>query len=321
MPTTAANSLNIVFAGTPDFAVPTLQRLIDSPHRIAAVYTQPDRPAGRGKKTRSSPVKILANSNNLPLHQPETLRTGSEAKQLHDICPDLMVVVAYGLILPSDILSIPRFGCLNVHASLLPRWRGAAPIQRAILAGDDVSGVTIMQMDAGLDTGDILKTVTTPIEAQDTGQALHDRLAEMGADALVSVINEIANNKPPIAVSQDDKDATYADKLTKQEGLIDWKQSAQQLSRLIRAFDPWPVAHTSFAGKPLRIWSARAETGDSDLAPGCVVSTDLDGIRVATGDGQLILTQVQPAGKRRMSAVDFLNARREMIQPGYCFSQ
>ncbi|TNG01812.1 MAG: methionyl-tRNA formyltransferase [Gammaproteobacteria bacterium] len=317
----AANSLNIVFAGTPDFAVPTLRRLNDSPHHIAAVYTQPDRPAGRGQKPTHSPVKALAKTFGLPVHQPEHLRSTSEKEYLTGLSPDLMIVVAYGLILPTDILSIPRFGCLNVHASILPRWRGAAPIQRAILAGDQESGVTIMQMDKGLDTGDILQTITTPIRPEDTGQKLHDRLSEMGADALLSVVNDIANDHPPTPVSQDDRYATYADKLTKQEAEIDWSNDAQQIFLQIQAFNPWPVAYTSFNGKPLRIWSAMVEPGNSSVAPGCVILANQHGIKVATGDGVINLTQVQPAGKRLMSAADFLNARRDLIQPDYCFDQ
>jgi len=313
--------LRVVFAGTPEFALPTLQALIDGPHKVVAAYTQPDRPAGRGKRLRASPVKQLAAQHDIPVYQPENFpknidKDPVDIEVLKGLQPDVMVVVAYGLILPGTVLGIPRYGCLNVHASLLPRWRGAAPIQRAILAGDGKSGVTIMQMECGLDTGDMLAKTTTPITADDTAQTLHDRLANTGAQALLDMVNQIAQGTPPAHEAQDNARATYAEKLSKQEAEINWAEDAITIDRRIRAYNPWPVAFTTFSGQPLRVWKACLKNGDHTGKPGEIMSLENNEIRVATGDGQLALQEVQPAGKQRMPVADFLNARRQQLGPG-----
>jgi len=304
--------LRLLFAGTPDFAVPCLAALLDAGHEVIGVYTQPDRPAGRGRKLQMSPVKALALDRGIPVYQPESLKRDPEAvEQLRALGADLMVVVAYGLLLPTSVLEAPRLGCVNVHASLLPRWRGAAPIQRAILAGDAETGVCIMRMEAGLDTGPVYHRVATPIDPRETGGSLHDRLAELGARALVEALPGIAEgSRAPDA--QDDALATYAHKLSKDEATIDWSAPADAIERQVRAFDPWPVAQTTLEGATLRIWSAEAESEDmagDSAAPGTVVGADRTGIRVATGAGRLCVTRLQPAGKKPMSAADYLNAR------------
>ena len=254
------SSLRIIFAGTPDFAAVALQAIINSGHEVAAVYTQPDRPAGRGRKLKPGPVKQLAMAHAIPVCQPVSLKDESEQQKLRDWNADLMVVAAYGLILPKAVLEIPRFGCLNIHASLLPRWRGAAPIQRAILAGDTESGISIMQMDVGLDTGDILLRTAIEIESHDTGGSLHDKLAIQGAKDLLSALNQVSQQQlTPIA--QDNAQASYAHKLDKSEAHIDWSQSANSIERLVRAFNPWPMAFTLLNGKPLRIYKAEVEIG------------------------------------------------------------
>lgn len=304
-------ALNIVFAGTPDFAVPSLQALIDSPHRVIGVYTQPDRPAGRGRKLTASPVKQRAIEHAIPVYQPENFRTTASLEELAMLKPDLMVVVAYGLILPESVLATPRLGCINVHASLLPRWRGAAPIQRAILAGDNETGVTIMQMEAGLDTGPMLAKISCPIEPDDTGQSLHDRLAPLGNQLLLQVITQLASGTARPAV-QDEALANYAAKLDKAEACIDWTQPAEQIARQIRAFNAWPVAQTSFDGQTLRLWMATATGQKVDATPGSLVSATAEGMDVATGNGVLRISELQPAGKRRMPVTDFLNARPAM---------
>lgn len=315
----------VVFAGTPDFAVPNLEALLRADVELVAVFTQPDRPAGRGRKLQASPVKAAALAHGIPVHQPSSFRNDPAALAvLTDLAPDLIVVVAYGLILPPSVLQIPHRGCINVHASLLPRWRGAAPIQRAILAGDRTTGITIMGMEQGLDTGPMVLTKTVPIAAAETGGSLHDKLAPLGAQALIealpSILDGSATPRP-----QDDADATYASKLTKAEASIDWRRPAAEIDRLVRAFDPWPVAQTRIGAEVLRIWSARplgaadaATDTDTDAAtvagappptPGCVLACGRDGIDVATGAGILRITRLQPPGKRAMSAADFLNAR------------
>jgi len=308
--------LKIIFAGTPEFSVPTLKILIDSPHQVVSVYTQPDRPAGRGRQPRPSPVKQMAESARIPVYQPENFKEKQAIETLREQQPDIMIVVAYGLLLPAVVLGIPKYGCLNVHASLLPRWRGAAPIQRAILAGDEQTGITIMQMDEGLDTGAMLNTVSTEITMTDTGQDLHDRLSESGAKALLDVVNDIAVGRGPKPVKQDNANATYAQKLSKVEARVDWSLDAEQIDRQIRAFNPWPVAYTEIAGLPLRIWTACIGHDVVSADPGTVISLEGGQISVATGKGVIELLEVQPAGKRRMSAADFINSRREMIRPG-----
>ena len=304
-----AEPLKIIFAGTPDFAAEALKALLDTEHQVIAVYTQPDRPAGRGRKLAYGPVKQLAMDHRIPVKQPKSLKGKSEQSELQALQADLMVVVAYGLLLPQEVLDAPRLGCINIHASLLPRWRGAAPIQRAILAGDRESGVTIMQMEAGLDTGPMLHTLKCPIHDYDNGGDLHDRLASLGAQALLEVLPKLAAGviQP---VRQDDVLANYASKLDKQESHIDWAMPASEIDRKVRAFNPWPVAQADFAGKVMRIWATQVIESEfeTEAAPGTVVSTGKDGIDVATGRGLLRICKLQMPGKRVMAAADFLNA-------------
>ena len=301
--------LKLIFAGTPDFSVPVLEAVIGQGHEVTAVYTQPDRPAGRGRKLTASPVKATALSRGLPVLQPKTLRDPEAAETLRNLRADLMIVVAYGLLLPQDVLESPRLGCVNVHASVLPRWRGAAPIQRAILAGDDETGVTIMRMEAGLDTGPMYLIRRLALEPRETGGSLHDRLAVLGAEALMEALPGIldASLVPQV---QDDSMSTYAEKLRKEEAMVDWDRPAAEIDRMIRAFDPWPVAQTALAGSTLRLWGSELPRTDStDAPPGSVLSTGKTGIDVATGAGILRITRIQAAGKRPMTAAEFLNAR------------
>ncbi|MCG7899279.1 MAG: methionyl-tRNA formyltransferase [Candidatus Thiodiazotropha lotti] len=302
-----AQPLKIIFAGTPDFAASALQALLSTEHRVVAVYTQPDRPAGRGRKVQFSPVKQLAVEHDLEVFQPKTLKDPEAQQILQRHQADLMVVVAYGLLLPQAVLDIPRLGCINIHASLLPRWRGAAPIQRAILAGDEMSGVTIMQMEAGLDTGPMLSIRSTPIDPAETGGSLHDRLAELGSEALIEVLPGLSEGRVK-AIPQDDSQANYASKLDKEEARVDWSQSAVQIDRQVRAFNPWPVAHCLYGEKVMRVWNSEVVSGDGSATPGQVVATGKTGFDVATGEGVLRITQLQMPGKRAMAAGDFLNA-------------
>ncbi|HYN79795.1 MAG TPA: methionyl-tRNA formyltransferase [Lamprocystis sp. (in: g-proteobacteria)] len=301
--------MRILFAGTPEFAVPCLTALVDAGHEVAAVYTQPDRPAGRGRKLQASPVKQLALAHGIAVQQPESLKRDPAAlATLRALGADLLVVVAYGLLLPAGVLEAPRLGCINVHASLLPRWRGAAPIQRALLAGDQDSGVCIMGMEAGLDTGPVYHRIGITLDAQETGGSLHDKLAILGARALREALPGIADGRLT-PQPQDARLATYAHKIIKEESEIDWNQSAVAIERLVRAFNPWPVAQTRHHGEPLRVWSAQSLGAATTAAPGTVVGADRTGIAVATGDGVIRITRLQPPGKRPMGAADFLNAR------------
>ncbi|RDH82840.1 MAG: methionyl-tRNA formyltransferase [endosymbiont of Galathealinum brachiosum] len=302
--------LKIIFAGTPDFSVAPLKELIDSEHDVVAVYTQPDRPAGRGRKLSPSPVKACALEYGIPVYQPEKLKAAEDQQPLIDLKADLMVVVAYGIILPEVVLNAPRLGCINIHASLLPRWRGAAPIQRAILAGDTESGITIMQMDIGLDTGDMLLKTRCDIETDDTGSSLHDRLALMGAEALMEALPGIANETLK-GEKQDESLTNYANKLQKAEALIDWNKSATELQRQVNAFNAWPVAQTPIEVKGktqmLRIWRAQAVEGSGEQA-GKVISCNKQGIDVVTGEGLLRLLEIQMPGKKPMDVKAFVNA-------------
>lgn len=306
--------LKIIFAGTPDFSVPPLKALIDSPHEVVAVYTQPDRPAGRGRKLTPSPVKACALEHDIPVYQPEKLRQPEDQQPLIDLQADLMVVVAYGIILPKVILDAPRLGCFNIHASLLPRWRGAAPIQRSILAGDAETGITIMQMDVGLDTGDMLLKKICPIADDDTGSSLHDRLSIMGAETLMDILPAIASGKLQ-PEKQDDSLANYAEKLQKAEAIIDWTKSAGEIKAQINAFNAWPVAQTPVDLKQdgtvqmMRIWQAQLTDGTvGNESPGKVLNCNKQGIDIATGDGVLRLMKIQMPGKKPMDVPAFVNA-------------
>ncbi|WP_018509285.1 methionyl-tRNA formyltransferase [Thiobacillus thioparus] len=301
--------MRIIFAGTPPFAAAALNALADAGHDIALVLTQPDRPAGRGMKLTPSAVKQTALARGLPVSQPVSLKSPEAQDELRAADADVMVVAAYGLILPQAVLDLPRFGCLNIHASLLPRWRGAAPIQRAILAGDLETGITIMQMDAGLDTGAMLSKTVVPIRDDDTAASLHDALAAAGASAIVAAL---ANYATLVPAAQDDAQATYAAKLSKDDAQLDWRQPADVLARAVRAYNPAPGAWTLLDGAPLKVWAAATAPGAGD--PGTVLRTDAEGLVVACGGGALALREIQPAGGKRMSADAFLAGRP--VPPG-----
>tara|TARA_R110000751_G_scaffold307898_1_gene434114 strand:+ start:9767 stop:10711 length:945 start_codon:yes stop_codon:yes gene_type:complete len=306
--------LKIIFAGTPEFAALHLQALIDSKHEIIAVYSQPDRPAGRGKKLQASAVKQLAVEHEIPVFQPESLKTVESQQTLTQLDADIMVVVAYGLILPSAILKAPKLGCLNVHGSLLPKWRGAAPIQRSLWAGDSETGVTVMQMDEGLDTGAMLLKHSLDISKEDTSATLYQKLADMGPKALLETLATLADLQPQI---QDDALASYAKKLSKEEAKIDWNLSAEQLERNIRAFNPWPVAFFTLNGSNIKVYSSEVVKNDnSDIPSGEIVKSDKHGILVATGNDSLLITKLQLPGKKPMLAADVLNGRADWFVIG-----
>ena len=312
------STLNIIFAGTPDFAAQHLQALLESEHNVIAVYTQPDKPAGRGKKLQASPVKQLAEQHKIPVYQPKSLRKEEAQAELKALNADVMVVVAYGLILPQAVLEAPKYGCLNVHGSILPRWRGAAPIQRAIWAGDQQTGVTIMQMDVGLDTGDMLHKVTTPILPTETSASLYAKLAKLAPPALLEVLNGLAIQqfKPE---KQDESLANYAEKLTKEEAKLDWTLSATQLERNIRAFNPAPIAYlivnVNGVEERVKIYQAQVLPHQEKTA-GTVLNVSKNGIEIATAEGVLNITQLQPSGKKPMSVQDFLNGRADWFKFG-----
>jgi len=310
-----STSLRIIFAGTPDFAARHLDALLSSGHQVVGVFTQPDRPAGRGKKLMPSPVKVLAEEHSLPVFQPASLRPQENQQLVADLNADVMVVVAYGLILPKVVLDMPRLGCINVHGSLLPRWRGAAPIQRSLWAGDADTGVTIMQMDVGLDTGDMLYKLSCPITDEDTSATLYDKLAELGPKGLIDTLQQLADNRVQPEV-QDEALVTYAEKLTKEEARLDWSLPAAQLERCIRAFNPWPMSWLEIDGQPVKVWQASVIAGPVNAAPGTIIEANKQGIQVATVEGILNLESLQPAGKKAMSAQDLLNSRREWFTPG-----
>ncbi|WP_446810306.1 methionyl-tRNA formyltransferase [Methylomonas sp. 2BW1-5-20] len=298
--------MKIVFAGTPDFAVPSLQALLTSRQQVCAVYTQPDRPAGRGRKLTASPVKELAVSANVPIYQPENFKNPEAVAQLATLDADLLIVVAYGLILPQAVLDIPKLGCINVHGSLLPRWRGAAPIHRAVMAGDSKTGITIMKVVKKLDAGDMLYRIECPIEADSTSSDLHDQLAQMGAEGLLKVVEQIAEGTV-IAEPQDDTLVTYAHKLEKQEAILDWRHSAIELDRKVRGLNAWPVAQTLYTGQVLRVWRSEVLNKTAELPPG-TIDCGNHALDVATGDGVLRLLEVQLPGGKRIAGKDFMNA-------------
>ncbi|MDR2788522.1 MAG: methionyl-tRNA formyltransferase [Candidatus Accumulibacter sp.] len=306
--------MRLVFAGTPEFAALALKAILDAGHQVASVLTQPDRPAGRGMILRPSPVKEAAAAIGIDLFQPPTLKDPAAWERIRAQRPEAMVVAAYGLILPPAVLELPRFGCLNIHASLLPRWRGAAPIQRAILAGDAESGVCVMQMDAGLDTGPVLRREHLPIAADETAGSLHDKLAGLGARLIVETLADL----PGAPVAQPDVGVTYAAKIGKAETPLDWRSSAERLERKVRAFNPFPGAVAILDGVPIKVWRAVCRADEPSGAPGDVVSAGPDGIVVACGEGVLLLTELQKAGGRRLPAARFLSGHP--VRPGATFS-
>jgi len=318
--------LNIVFAGTSEFALPSLNALLASRHKIAAVYTVPDRPAGRGQKNTASFVKMRALQNNLPIYQPTTLRDSKEQEILKNLSADIMIDVAYGLLLPKEILMTFKFGCINIHPSLLPRWRGAAPIQRTILAGDSETGVTVMQIDEGLDTGDVLRQAKITLNGSETSEFLHNKLAVIGAELLLQTLDDLLLGKTQ-PTKQDGALACYANKITKEEGLINWTLSAKEIDRMVRAFNPWPVAFTTLSGEIVRIWQTKAleYTDDDEQSKlignhGTILEVSKDGIDVVTGKGLLRLLKLQLPGRKVLSVKEILNSRANLFAKGVCFN-
>jgi methionyl-tRNA formyltransferase len=310
--------LNIIFAGTPEFSCVALQNLLQSTHKVIAVFTQPDRPSGRGRKLTASPVKEIAHIHDIPVDQPVNFRAPEEQEIVQDLKADIMIVVAYGILLPKTILEAPRLGCLNIHASLLPYYRGAAPIQRAILAGDKKTGVTIMQMDTGLDTGPMLYKMECDISETDTSQTLHDRLAILGGEALLYTLENLHTLKPEM---QNNGKATYAHKITKEEAKIDWKKTANEIALSIRAFYPWPVAYTEMGEHTLRVYEASViENNKLNTQPGEIVDVSAKGIDVATHQYILRLLKCQLPGGRVLSVSDMLNAKRDLFIKGQSFT-
>lgn len=314
-----SQGLRIIFAGTPEFAAEHLKTLLGSHHQVIAVYSQPDRPAGRGKKLTASPVKEVALANNIPVYQPLNFKAPEAIAELSNLKADLMVVVAYGLILPKAVLDAPRLGCINVHASILPRWRGAAPIQRAIEAGDSETGVTIMQMDVGLDTGDMLIKAYCPILPEDTGGSLHDKLIQIGSPALLEALGQLQTGtaKPE---KQDDSLSNYAPKLSKEEAALNWLLPAKELAQRVRAFNPFPVAHTKPAGagddQRIRVWAAVASDKMSTTKAGCISQINEQGLWVACAEGQLVLEQLQLPGKKAMKIDEILRGHPDLFKVG-----
>ena len=307
--------MRLVFAGTPEFAATALNALLATHHLVVGVYSQPDRPAGRGRKLTPSPVKQVAVEAGIPVFQPESLKSPEAQEQLRSLNADVMIVAAYGLILPQTVLDLPRHGCLNIHASLLPRWRGAAPIQRAIAAGDRETGITIMQMDAGLDTGAMLLKAVTPIEDHDTGGSLHDRLAALGGDAIVKALEHLEKGELGGEI-QDDTRACYASKLSKDEGHIDWTLDAPAISRLVRAFNPWPGTYTDLEGLRIRIHQAEVLEDTSDKHPGTVIRRNREGVDIACGLESVRITRLQLSGSRPQTVNDLINGGKDILMPG-----
>ncbi|MCT7942837.1 MULTISPECIES: methionyl-tRNA formyltransferase [Shewanella] len=312
--------LNIIFAGTPDFAARHLQALIASEHNVCAVYTQPDRPAGRGKKLTPSPVKQLAVEHNIAVFQPPSLRNEDAQAELAALNADIMVVVAYGLILPKVVLDTPTLGCINVHGSILPRWRGAAPIQRALWAGDNETGVTIMQMDIGLDTGDMLLKTALKIEDTDTSASLYEKLALQGPDALIDALAQLSLGALT-AEKQDESLANYAEKLSKEEAKLDWNKPAKQLWQEVRAFNPWPVSYFEHQQSSIKVWQVRYDTSLNTAAPGTITQADKNGIVIATASGSLIIDTMQLPNKKPLAVADILNSRADWFSVGTLLSQ
>ncbi len=316
--------LRIIFAGTPDFAARHLTALLSSNHEVIAVYTQPDRPAGRGKKLTASPVKNIALENSIAVYQPENFKSEQSRQQLADLKADIMVVVAYGLLLPQAVLDTPKLGCINVHGSILPRWRGAAPIQRSIWAGDKETGVTIMQMDIGLDTGDMLKIATLPIAPDDTSASMYQKLAQSGPQTLLDCLSDIADGNVT-AIKQDNSLANYAQKLSKEEARIDWTQSADFIARCVRAFNPWPISYFTVADHNIKVWQSRVEESAVSEEAGTILKADKSGIYIATGKNTLVLEQIQLPGKKALPVQDVLNSRSSWFKAGnklracFCF--
>ncbi|MGB2401487.1 MAG: methionyl-tRNA formyltransferase [Porticoccaceae bacterium] len=313
--------MKIIFAGTPDFAAAHLRALIDcGQHEIVAVYTQPDRPAGRGKKLTASAVKQLASEQGLTVLQPPSLKEADAQQQLASFAADLMIVVAYGLILPQAVLDTPRLGCINVHGSLLPKWRGAAPIQRAVEAGDDETGICIMQMDAGLDTGPVISVARCAIEATDTSGSIYQKLSALGAPTLLAALEKLASGVA-VAEQQDDSQSTYASKIDKSEALIDWATPAEILARKVRAFNPFPATFSHIGGERVKIWAASANTVDSGQAAGTIIAASDQGILVQTASGQLLISEIQLAGKSKMPVSELLKSKAELFAAGQSFDQ
>lgn len=312
-------ALNIVFAGTPEFAAVHLEALLNSEHKVIGVYSQPDRPAGRGKKLQPSAVKKIALEHNIPVYQPVNFKSQESLDELAALNADVMIVVAYGLLLPQAVLDTPKYGCLNVHASLLPRWRGAAPIQRCIEAGDKVTGITIMQMDKGLDTGGMLAKVSTSILSDDTGGSLHDRLAALGPNALLATLAKLEKGELT-AEKQNDAQANYAHKLLKEEALINWSQSAEEIALKVRAFNPFPMAYALLGDERVRVLMAQPTDQRSTALPGTLVKVSSAGLEVACGEGTLLITQVQLAGKKAMSVADVINGQPKLFQTNHMFA-
>ena len=314
-----SQGLRIIFAGTPEFAAEHLKALLGSRHQVIAVYSQPDRPAGRGKKLTASPVKEVALAHKIPVYQPLNFKSPEAVAELASLNADLMVVVAYGLILPKVVLDTPRLGCINVHASILPRWRGAAPIQRAIEAGDKETGVTIMQMDVGLDTGDMLLKTYCPILPEDTGGSLHDKLISVGTPALLDALEQIATGTVN-PQKQDDTQSNYAPKLSKEEAALDWQLAAEELALKVRAFNPFPIAHTKIAGasddQRIRVWAAKAIDKQTNSMPGSIAHIDADGLWIACKNGQLVLELLQLPGKKAMQVSEILRGHPDLFKVG-----
>jgi methionyl-tRNA formyltransferase len=320
-----SSPLKIIFAGTPEFAASHLQALLDSDHQVIGVYTKPDSLAGRGKKLQASAVKLLALENDIPVYQPKSLKREPAQQELAQLDADLMVVVAYGLLLPQVVLDMPKHGCINVHGSILPRWRGAAPFQRAIWAGDKETGVTIMQMDIGLDTGNIISIEKCPIATDETSTSLYNKIAQTGPQVLIKAVGNIAAGNIK-TIKQDNEQANYAKKLSKEEALIDWQLSAEQLERCVRAFNPWPISYLVIddKGTPrnVKIWQANVAQEVSNEAPGTVIAANKHGISIATADNQVLnITSLQPPGKKPMAAHEFLNARAAWFTVGHVIGQ